>query len=195
MRLGGHLGATASALVDGQLGPVEEERAWVHVHRCAPCRRLVEHEGWTKRQLSSVAGGEPSARLLGSLYGLDARREETADAAEVQASWAAVHRLEEHARGRRRVGIAAVGVGSVSAAVLGMATLSGAPLGIGNAPSAPPATSLTRPSTPSSSPAGSATSRPTGSPLPGPVLHRDPVPPWAMPRSAGDRAVPVLAPR
>ena len=111
-RIGGHLGSAVSALVDGQLDPETTERAWEHVLACPPCRRLVEREGWVKRQLAEMAGtsaATPPADLVGSLYELDA---ETRDA------WAAVEHLEDRARGRRRAGLAAVGVGSVSAAVL-----------------------------------------------------------------------------
>jgi anti-sigma factor RsiW len=154
-RIGGHLGSSVSALVDGQLDPETAERAWEHVMTCPPCRRLVEREGWVKRQLAEMAGATataPPADLVGSLYELDP---------ETREAWAAVEHLEDRARGRRRAGLAAVGVGSVSAAVLGLSTLSGAPLGIGGAPPGPPATSLTRP-TPTTGPA----STPTGSPSP-----------------------------
>ncbi len=137
-QLGGHLGPSVSALVDGQLDPETSERAWAHVLTCPPCRRLVEREGWVKTQLASMSGNEPSARLLGSLYDLDA----ASDAAE---AWAAVDRIEHKGRRRRRAGIALAGAGSVSAAVFGFASLSGAPLGIGGAPAGPPATSLSRP--------------------------------------------------
>jgi hypothetical protein len=154
-RIGGHLGSSVSALVDGQLDPETAERAWEHVMTCPPCRRLVEREGWVKRQLAEMAGAQataPPADLVGSLYELDP---------ETREAWAAVEHLEDRARGRRRAGLAAVGVGSVSAAVLGLSTLSGAPLGIGGAPAGPPATSLTR-STPTAGPV----STPAGSPSP-----------------------------
>jgi hypothetical protein len=154
-RLGGHLGSMVSALVDGQLDPETTERAWEHVLSCPPCRRLVEREGWVKRQLAEMAGASaatPPADLVGSLYELDA---------ETREAWTAVEHLEDRARSRRRAGLAAVGVGSVSAAVLGLSTLSGAPLGIGGAPAGPPPSSLTR-STPTAGPVSS----PAGSPSP-----------------------------
>ena len=155
-RLGGHLGSTVSALVDGQLDPETTERSWAHVMSCPACRRLVEREGWVKRQLAEMAGttpADPPADLVGSLYELDPAARE---------AWAAVGQLEDRARTRRRVGLAAVGVGSVSAAVLGLSTLSGAGLGIGGAPSGPPATSLTRP-TPTLGPAASSAGAPSPS--------------------------------
>ena len=135
---GRHLGTSVSALVDGQLDPAAAEQAWEHVLHCPPCRRLVEREGWVKRQLAQFAcrpgpvEGGPEPVLGGRL------------SAEAMQAWADVHDLEERGRGRRRAGIALVGAGSVSVAVLGLSTLSGAPLGIGGAPSSPPTSSLTR---------------------------------------------------
>lgn len=138
--LGGHIGSTVSALVDGQLDHHAAERAWAHVLTCPPCRRLVEREGWVKRQLATMGGYEPSARLLGSLYELDPATE----------AWAAVGELERKGRGRRRAGLALAGVGSVSAAVFGIASLGGAGLGISGGPAGTPATTLTRPIQPAS---------------------------------------------
>ena len=147
-RLGGHLGAAVSALVDGQLGPEETERAWDHVLHCPACRRLVEREGWVKRQITAMAcrplpGEKPPERLLGSLYDLDPATL-SAPSGEGVDAWTAVAALEQRGRNRRRAGIALVGAGSVSAAVLGLSTLSGATLGIGGAPAGTPATSLSR---------------------------------------------------
>jgi len=123
--LSGHLGASVSSLVDGQLDEEATERAWQHVMHCPPCRRLVEHEGWVKRQLAQIAGAptdeQPSDRFLGSLLDLDP----------ASVAWAETREIERTGRGRRRAGIALVGVGSVSAAVLGLSTLSGAPLSFG----------------------------------------------------------------
>jgi anti-sigma factor RsiW len=143
MSFGGHIGSLASALVDGQLDHDEAERAWQHVLSCPPCRSLVEREGWVKRQLVTIRDeGEPPAALLGSLRNLDPAAE----------AWAAVDELEHKERGRRRVGLALAGAGSVSVAVFGIATLGASGLGLGGAPAGPPATSLTR-STPTSAPA------------------------------------------
>jgi hypothetical protein len=128
--LGGHLGASVSALVDGQLDAESSERAWDHVVHCIPCRRLVEHESWVKRQLAGTGDPEePSDRLLGSLLHLDP----TASA------WAEVEEIEQRGRGRRRAGIALVGAGSVSAAVLGISTL-----GVVGGTTGVPATSIGR---------------------------------------------------
>ena len=127
-RIGGHLGSSVSALVDGQLDEESTERAWGHVLHCLPCRRLVEHEGWTKRQLAQIAGAprpeEPSDRFLGSLLDLDPAAFDASDA------WAETGRIEDRSRARRRAGIALVGAGSVSAAVFGLSTLTATPKGV-----------------------------------------------------------------
>jgi hypothetical protein len=184
-RVGGHLGASVSALVDGQIDPATAERAWLHVMGCVRCRRLVEQEGWVKRRLAESGPAGPPAHLLGSLVGLDPRAADDAAAApvpalvgdrsprpveeryarEVDASWAAVTAIESRGRGRRRAGLAAVGVGSVSAAVLGISALGGATLGIGPGagagPNGTPAASLSR-STSTPTPVGA-----TGAARPG----------------------------
>ncbi len=113
LSLSGHVGAKASALVDGQLAPAEEERAWQHVLTCPGCRRLVEREGWVKRQLGSLSSPESPdlpAQLLGSLYAVDA--------------WAAVDDIEKRSR-RRRTSAVVVGGGAVGAAVFGLLTVTG----------------------------------------------------------------------
>jgi anti-sigma factor RsiW len=115
LSLSGHIGSKVSALVDGQLPPAEEERAWSHVLTCPGCRRLVEHEGWTKRQLGALCGssvGEPPPQLLGSLYAVDA--------------WQAVDEIEKRSR-RRRAAVVLVGGGAVGACVLGLVTVAGGP--------------------------------------------------------------------
>ena len=53
----GHLGARVSALLDGQLSPADEERAWDHVHSCHQCRDAVEREGWVKTRLATMQLG------------------------------------------------------------------------------------------------------------------------------------------
>lgn len=145
---GGHVGTSLSALVDGQLDVETAERAWVHVVGCRSCRRLVEQEGRIKTELAALAGNEPSARLLGSLYSLEAAPLPSPDGLD---AWAAVDELERRGSSRRRAGIAIVGAGS-AAAVFGFVSLSGATLGIGGAPVSTPTASLTGPSS-SSAPA------------------------------------------
>jgi anti-sigma factor RsiW len=123
LKLHGHIGSTASALVDGQLSPEEEERAWKHVLGCPGCRRLVEREGWIKQRLAGL-GAAPSAfapppRLLGSLYDVDA--------------WATVDEIERRST-RRRAASVLVGAGSVSLAVMAVVAVTSPPAGRGELP-------------------------------------------------------------
>lgn len=144
--LTGHIGSRVSALVDGQLSPAEEERAWAHVVGCPGCRRLVQREGWTKNQLRLLAepaqGNQPPG-LARALYDVDA--------------WAAVDAIERRST-RRRVTAVAVGGGAVGAALLGLVTMSGGLPG-GNAPVRPaPATiRMQQSSSPAGSPTGAET--------------------------------------
>lgn len=141
--LGGHLGTSVSALVDGQLDPASAERAWAHVNGCPLCCRQVAREGWVKSQLAAMTGdtpgGLPPAQLVGSLYDLPGSpsRPFPAGTPDPAAAWATVEALERRGRGRRRAGIALAGAGSVSVAVLGFASLTASPLGITGTPSAP----------------------------------------------------------
>jgi anti-sigma factor RsiW len=123
VKLHRHIGSTASALVDGQLSPAEEERAWNHVLGCPECRRLVEREGWLKQRLAGLA--TPAAAvtappsLLGSLYDVDA--------------WAVVDEIERRST-RRRAATALVGAGSVGLAVMALVAVTSPPAGRGEVP-------------------------------------------------------------
>ena len=121
LKLHGHIGSTASALVDGQLSPADEERAWKHVLGCPGCRRLVEKEGWVKQRLAGL-GMPPVAAppsLMGSLYDVDA--------------WAAVDEIERRST-RRRAATALVGAGSVGFAVMAVMAVTSPPAGLGEVP-------------------------------------------------------------
>jgi len=112
-----HLGPRVGALVDGQLSPADEERAWAHVHTCPTCRAAVEREGWVKRQLAclSLADAGPAPdRLKGSLCSPGAF-----------AAYPDFVRNDD--RGRRLGGLAAIGAGTVGAAMFGVIALSAAP--------------------------------------------------------------------
>lgn len=142
----GHLGSRVSALVDGQLPPAEEERAWSHVLGCPGCRRLVEREGWTKQQLrllscEPTAGGAP-AGLTNTLYDVDA--------------WSAVDAIERRST-RRRAGAVAVGGGAVGAAVLGLVALTGGLPGNSGPVRQAPATIRIQQTAPVGSPTGAQT--------------------------------------
>ena len=121
--LGHHLGARTSALLDGQLPPEEEERAWAHVHECCACRRLVEREGWLKRRLAGLSvdpGVCAPADLKGSLRGgvLAASAWPTDDLGESYSDPRSM---------RRTLVMVAAGGGAVGAAVFGMFTFAAAP--------------------------------------------------------------------
>ena len=122
LKLHGHIGSTASALVDGQLSEAEEERAWKHVLGCPGCRRLVEKEGWLKQRLAGLAASNTFAApptLMGALYDVDA--------------WATVDELERRSTRRRRTS-ALVGASSVGLAVMAVMTITSPPAGQGEVP-------------------------------------------------------------
>jgi anti-sigma factor RsiW len=123
LKLHGHIGSTASALVDGQLSPAAEERAWKHVLGCPGCRRLVEREGWVKQRLAGLNAAPGSfvapPSLMGSLYDVDA--------------WATVDEIERRST-RRRTTTALVGAGSVGLAVIAVMAVTSPPAGLGEVP-------------------------------------------------------------
>jgi hypothetical protein len=135
----GHLGSRVSALLDGQLSPEEEERAWEHVHVCHLCRDAVEREGWVKTRLAGLSFGGASApdRLKGSLVDALAGPGGTppGDA----------YLAHTGGRTRRHPGLVAIGGGAAGAAVMGVLALG---LGSADAPAdrRPPVTNLVRPS-------------------------------------------------
>jgi anti-sigma factor RsiW len=148
-----------SALLDGQLDAATTERAWQHVLHCPPCRRLVENEGWVKRQLAQIGDGErteePPDRLVGSLLDLDPDLDPGT-------AWGYPAHADRSGRGRRRAGLVLVGAGSVSAAVFGLTSLAGSPMGIGG-PHSSPAANIggggTRPTSSTATPAAALQSR------------------------------------
>jgi anti-sigma factor RsiW len=136
----GHLGSRVSALLDGQLSPEEEERAWAHVHVCHLCRDAVEREGWVKTRLAGLSfdGASAPDRLKGSLLdGLGPHRGTPPGDA---------YLVSTGGRARRHPGLVALGGGAAGAAVMGVLALG---LGSADAPAndrRPPATNLVRPS-------------------------------------------------
>ena len=155
--IGGHLGNRVSALLDGQLDPAEEERAWEHVHACHFCRDLVEREGWVKTRLSALSFGADRAaasdRLKGALMG-------------AQAGLTPGDALLAMSAKPRRGSLVAIGGGAAGAAVLGVLAL-GAPA---NAPAIdrrPPVTNL-----PGTSLASPVPTMRVGSPTMAPTVSR-----------------------
>ncbi|HEY0889695.1 MAG TPA: hypothetical protein VGE38_08805 [Nocardioides sp.] len=142
---GGHLsGARVTALLDEQLSAEEADRAWAHVHGCHACRDRVEREGWVKRRLACLsfdsAGGAPEA-LKGSLRG------------GLPVTPGDAFLFSDAHRGRRTVGLAAIGGGAVGAAVMGV-------LALGAAPASAPTTDRPVPSTSIASVGGTPTLAP-----------------------------------
>ncbi|HET7067727.1 MAG TPA: hypothetical protein VFI21_09000 [Nocardioides sp.] len=122
----GHLGTRVSALLDGQLSPADEERAWEHVHSCHQCRDAVEREGWVKTRLATMqlAGAAAPSHLKGSL--LVGGILDWPDLPDHPALVVAGAR-------RRHLGLSGIGGGAVGAAVMGVLALGAAPA---NAPGA-----------------------------------------------------------
>jgi anti-sigma factor RsiW len=116
----GHLGSRTSALLDGQLPPVETERAWEHVHTCHACRDLVEREGWIKTRLAGlsfdVASPSTPAGLKGSLIGAHL----TGPPGDAYLAMPSDQR-------RRSAGMTMIGGGAVGAAVMGVLVFGVAP--------------------------------------------------------------------
>jgi hypothetical protein len=138
---GGHLGVRVSALLDGQMSPEEEERAWDHVHTCHHCRDLVEREGWVKTRLAGLSFGEAAecpSHLRGSL--LDASMSMTPGEAYLVSA-------DPDTRARK-AGLVAIGSGAVGAAVVGVLALGAAPADVPNLDRRAPATSVNSPGAP-----------------------------------------------
>ncbi|WP_232676158.1 hypothetical protein [Nocardioides sp. R-C-SC26] len=118
--IGGHLGHRVSALLDGQLGAEETERAWAHVHLCHICRDQVEREGWIKTRLAGLSVDPDdelgaSERLKGSLLGMP-----PGDVLLAMSQ-------SPDRRPRRTAGLVAIGGSAVGAAVMGVLALGTAP--------------------------------------------------------------------
>jgi anti-sigma factor RsiW len=135
----GHLGDRVSALLDGQLSPAEEERAWAHVHACHQCRDLVEREGWVKTRLAGLSfeASVVPMTLKGSLLSSIASGRPPGD----------VYLGAEPTDPRpRRVALVALGGGAAGAAVMGVLALGAAPADAPNLDQRrTPATSVTTP--------------------------------------------------
>lgn len=129
----GHLGSRVSALLDGQLGADEEERAWTHVHSCHQCRDRVEREGWVKTQLAGLTAGlaAPPDGLKGSLLASPGVLS-LGDAYLVNAP-------------RRHRSLGALGGGALGVTVIGLIALGAAPAAAPAVERRSPATSLVRP--------------------------------------------------
>jgi hypothetical protein len=115
----GHLGDRVSALLDGQLSSVEEDRAWAHVHTCHQCRDVVEREGWVKTRLAGLSFETACAptSLKGSLLASMSSGMPPGD----------LFLASEPDPRPRRVSLVAIGGGAAGAAVMGVLALGAAP--------------------------------------------------------------------
>jgi hypothetical protein len=139
----GHLGDRVSALLDGQLGPDEEERAWAHVHTCHQCRDLVEREGWVKTRLAGLSFGGVAAphHLTSQLKGqLHVSILEATTTLGVTPGEAYLMAAPADPRPRRS-SLVALGGGAAGAAVMGVLALGAAPA---NAPTLTPRPPVTQ---------------------------------------------------
>jgi hypothetical protein len=133
----GHLGDRVSALLDGQLPPAEEERAWAHVHACHQCRDLVEREGWVKTRLAGLSfeGSCAPSSLKGSLMASLSAGLPPGDVY-----------LDTGSDPRpRRVTLIALGGGAAGAAVMGVLALGAAPADAPTFDRRTPSTSVSTP--------------------------------------------------
>jgi anti-sigma factor RsiW len=149
----GHLGDRVSALLDGQLSPADEERAWGHVHACHQCRDLVEREGWVKTRLAGLSfeGASAPVSLKGSLLSSLSDGVPPGD----------VYLSEPRDPKPRRVALVAIGGGAAGAAVMGVLALGAAPADAPGLERRAPTTSISTPA-----PTGMSVHNRRGVPLP-----------------------------
>ncbi|MCW2940239.1 MAG: putative transrane anti-sigma factor [Actinomycetia bacterium] len=65
-----HLGERLTALVDGELGHDERDRAFAHLARCDQCRAEADTQRRLKCRLRGLGDVAPPAELIGRLYAL-----------------------------------------------------------------------------------------------------------------------------
>ncbi|GAB3688895.1 anti-sigma factor family protein [Nocardiopsis oceani] len=73
-----HLGERLSALIDGELGAAEHERALIHLAKCESCRFEADMTRRLKRRLTGLGEPEPDMDFMGRLMsqpGLGATRD------------------------------------------------------------------------------------------------------------------------
>lgn len=66
----GHLGERLTALVDGELGHAERDRALSHLAACDSCRREADALRRLKRRISALSEPRPSGDLMTALFEL-----------------------------------------------------------------------------------------------------------------------------
>ena len=66
----GHLGERLTALIDGELGPAERDRALSHLAACDSCRGEADALRKLKRRIGALSDPRPSGDLMSGLFGL-----------------------------------------------------------------------------------------------------------------------------
>lgn len=66
----GHLGERLTALIDGELGHAERDRAFKHLASCDSCRAEADALRRLKRRIGALSDPKPSGDLMGSLFEL-----------------------------------------------------------------------------------------------------------------------------
>lgn len=66
----GHLGERLTALIDGELGPAERDRALSHLAACDSCRGEADVLRKLKRRIGTLSDPSPSGDLMSTLFGL-----------------------------------------------------------------------------------------------------------------------------
>jgi hypothetical protein len=66
----GHLGERLTALIDGELGHTERDRAFKHLASCDACRAEADALRRLKRRIGALSEPRPSGDLMGALFGL-----------------------------------------------------------------------------------------------------------------------------
>lgn len=164
-----HLGDRVAALVDGELGHRDRERALSHVAHCADCRAQLEAQRVVKRRLAAAVGPPPSSVTLQALRGLAApglplpprartmpqgpvvpdlpppgRLPRASHSAALRRSTGGRSSANRHARGTRahRARVVTAGAFSVVGLVLGTAFVAGGAPSSSDGPVVPPVAEL-----------------------------------------------------
>jgi hypothetical protein len=156
-----HLGDRISALVDGQLGHQDRDRALAHVAHCADCRAELEAQRDVKHLLAAARAPRPDAATLAALHALAAPGGPVPPRARTMPRGPLVPDLPPPGRGQRagrrdgrrdsrrpgqraarRARLATAGALSVAGLVLGTAFVAGGSSGASGGPVVPPVAEL-----------------------------------------------------
>jgi hypothetical protein len=152
-----HLGDRISALVDGELGHQDRDRALAHVAHCADCRAEVEAQRGVKHLLAGARVPRPDPETIAALHALAAPGGPVPPRARTMPRGPVVPDLPPPGRrprgGRadsrrpahraaRRARVVTAGTLSVAGLLLGTAFVAGGSSGSSNGPVVPPVAEL-----------------------------------------------------